>query len=63
MFRQTRGMLAFAKHLGAPLENYTNPEHPFQLAIARTVSQFSGIPLEDLSVGVDGCGVPVFGIT
>jgi L-asparaginase II len=56
-------MLAFASHLGAPLENYTNPEHPIQLAIARVVSQFSGIPLEDLSVGVDGCSVPVFGIT
>lgn len=56
-------MLAFAKHLGAPLESYTNPEHPIQLAIARIVSQFTGIPIEDLSVGVDGCGVPVFGIT
>jgi L-asparaginase II len=56
-------MLAFAKHLGAPLENYNSPEHPIQLAIARVVSQFSGIPIEDLSVGVDGCTVPVFGIT
>lgn len=56
-------MLAFARHLGAPLESYTNPEHPIQLAIARIVSQFSGIPVEDLSVGVDGCAVPVFGIT
>src|SRR5262245_14598535 len=56
-------MLAFAKHLGAPLENYTSPEHPIQLAIARVVSQFSGIPVEDLSVGIDGCAVPVFGIT
>ncbi|HSE33153.1 MAG TPA: asparaginase [Pyrinomonadaceae bacterium] len=56
-------MLAFAKHLGAPLENYTSAEHPIQSAIARVVSQFSGIPLEDLSVGVDGCAVPVFGIT
>lgn len=57
------GMLAFAKYLGAPLENYTSPEHPVQLAIAHTVSQFSGIALEDLSVGIDGCAVPVFGIT
>jgi L-asparaginase II len=57
------GMLAVARHLGAPLENYTSPEHPVQLAIARAVSQFSGIPLEDLSVGIDGCAVPVFGIT
>ena len=56
-------MLAFAKHLGAPIETYYAPEHPVQLAIVRVVSQFSGIPVEDLSVGVDGCGVPVFGIT
>ena len=56
-------MLAFAKHLGAPIEDYNRPENPVQLAIARTVSQFSGIPEQDLSVGVDGCAVPVFGIT
>ena len=56
-------MLAFAKHLGAPIETYDAPENPVQLAIASVVSQFSGIPVEDLSVGVDGCGVPVFGIT
>jgi L-asparaginase II len=56
-------MLAFAKHLGASIENYDSPENPIQLAIGRTVSQFSGIPMEDLSVGVDGCAVPVFAIT
>jgi L-asparaginase II len=57
------GMLALALHLGAPTETYDSPENPVQLAIARTVAQFSDIPLEDISVGVDGCGVPVFGIT
>jgi L-asparaginase II len=56
-------MLAFAKHIGAPLENYTAPENPIQIEVARVVSQFSGVPQEDLSVGVDGCAVPVFGIT
>ena len=56
-------MLALAKHLGAPTENYDSPQNPVQLAVGRTVSQFSGVPLEDLAVGVDGCGVPVFGIT
>ncbi|HEX6730271.1 MAG TPA: asparaginase [Pyrinomonadaceae bacterium] len=56
-------MLALAKHLGAPTENYDSPQNPAQLAIGRMVSQFSGVPLEDLAVGVDGCGVPVFGIT
>jgi L-asparaginase II len=57
------GMLALALHLGAPMETYDSPENPVQLAIARTVAQFSGIALEDISVAVDGCGVPVFGIT
>lgn len=57
------GMLALALHLGASIENYNRPENPAQLAIGHTVSQFSGVPLEDIAVGVDGCGVPVFGIT
>lgn len=57
------GMLALALHLGAPTTTYDQPDNPVQLAIAHTIEQFSGIPLEDIAVGVDGCGVPVFGIT
>jgi L-asparaginase II len=57
------GMLALALHLGAATETYDEPSNPVQLAIGKTVSQFSGIPIEDIAVGTDGCGVPVFGIT
>jgi L-asparaginase II len=57
------GMLALALHLGAPTETYYEASNPVQLAIGNVISQFSGIPIEDISVGVDGCGVPVFGIT
>jgi L-asparaginase II len=57
------GMLALALHLGAATETYDQPDNPVQLAIGRTIAQFSGVPLEDIAVGVDGCGVPVFGIT
>jgi L-asparaginase II len=57
------GMLALALHLGAPTETYDQPDNPVQLAIGRTVAQFSGIAMEDIAVGVDGCGVPVFGVT
>ena len=57
------GMLALAKHLGAPTETYDSPENPVQLAIGRVVAEFAGVAVEDLSVGTDGCGVPVFGIT
>jgi L-asparaginase II len=56
-------MLALAKHLGAPIETYDRPENPVQLAVGHMISEFSGVPQEDLAVGVDGCGVPVFGIT
>jgi L-asparaginase II len=57
------GMLAVAKHLGAPIENYDSPENPVQKLIAETVSQFSGVPLTDIAVAIDGCGAPVFGVT
>jgi L-asparaginase II len=57
------GMLALALHLGAPIETYDEPANPVQLAIGKVVSSFSGIAIEDIAVGTDGCGVPVFGIT
>jgi L-asparaginase II len=57
------GMLGLAKFLGAPTETYDSADNPVQLAIADVISQFSDIALEDISVGVDGCGVPVFGVT
>ncbi|HET6862419.1 MAG TPA: asparaginase [Pyrinomonadaceae bacterium] len=57
------GMLALAKHLGAPTENYDSPESPVQIGVARTIASFSGVPIQDLAVAIDGCGVPVFGIT
>jgi L-asparaginase II len=56
------GMLALAVHLGAQPETYDHPDNPVQQAIIRAVSQFSGVPVEEVSVGVDGCGVPVFGL-
>ena len=57
------GMLALAVHLGAPTETYNKAEHPVQLAIGKTIAHFSGVPVEDLAVGIDGCAVPVFGVT
>jgi L-asparaginase II len=57
------GMLALALHLGAPIDTYDQPGSQVQLAIGRVISEFSSIPIEDIAVGVDGCGVPVFGVT
>jgi L-asparaginase II len=57
------GMLALALHLGAPIENYESAENPVQKMIADTMSQFSGVPVTDMAVGIDGCAAPVFGVT
>ncbi len=55
------GMLACAKHIGAPLENYHQAENPVQIAIADVMSQFCGVAVTDMAVAIDGCGVPVLG--
>ncbi|HJU94084.1 MAG TPA: asparaginase [Pyrinomonadaceae bacterium] len=57
------GMLAVAKHTGAPTENYHEAQNPVQIAIAEAMSQFCDVAVTDMNVGIDGCAVPVFGIT
>jgi L-asparaginase II len=56
------GMLALALHLGAPVKTYDQPDNPVQQLIARAVSDFSGVSVEEIAMGVDGCGAPVFGV-
>jgi L-asparaginase II len=56
------GMLALARHVGAPTESYDDFDNPVQQAIAKAVSDFSDVPLESMAIGIDGCAVPVFGI-
>ena len=57
------GMLALARHLGAPIETYRAPDHPVQRLISATVSRFTGLAPQDLVIGVDGCGAPTFGLS
>ena len=56
------GMLALSLQLGAPPELYDDPAGPVQQAVLRAVSQFSGVSAEEIVLGTDGCGVPVFGM-
>lgn len=56
-------MLALARHLGAATETYDHRESPVQEAVAKVVSEFSEVPVDELEVGIDGCGVPVFGLS
>lgn len=56
------GMLAIAKHLGAPTEGYRSPDHPVQRLILETVCRFTGLRADEIVIGVDGCGAPTFGL-
>lgn len=56
------GMLAAAKHLGAPLETYLEPEHPVQRWNRRVLATLCSVEEEAILLGVDGCGVPTFAL-
>jgi L-asparaginase II len=56
------GMLSMAKHMGLPLENYMEPDSELQQLILANVADVTGVPADDIAIGVDGCGVPVFGL-
>lgn len=52
------GMLATSVANGWPLDDYEDPAHPMQRAVAMVVERLAG--LDPRHVGVDGCGVPTF---
>ncbi len=54
------GMLAMAKVLHAPMENYLEMSSPVQKGILKKVADFCELPPESLIVGTDGCSAPVF---
>lgn len=56
------GMLALSLHLGAAPALYDDPAGPVQKAVLCAVSQFSGSHADEIVLGTDGCGVPVFGL-
>ncbi|HWI53225.1 MAG TPA: asparaginase [Symbiobacteriaceae bacterium] len=56
------GMLALATHLGLPLANYMEPDSDLQQLILANVADVTGVPAGEIAIGVDGCGVPVFGL-
>lgn len=53
-------IIALCELLGFPIEDYIKPEHPAQKIIHKIVAMAAGIPEEELDIGIDGCGVPVF---
>ena len=57
------GMLAFARYIGATVEDYIDPNHPIQRSIHSTLSIFTDTPADDIKIAIDGCSAPVFGLS
>lgn len=56
------GMLTLARYRHLSFEDYYRPEHLVQQEMLKTVAEMSGSAPEQIPVGIDGCGVPVFGL-
>ncbi|HVU71915.1 MAG TPA: asparaginase [Mycobacteriales bacterium] len=53
-------MLVTAVLNGWPTDGYRDPDHPLQVALRNSIEDTLNAPVE--SVGVDGCGAPLFGV-
>jgi L-asparaginase II len=56
-------MLATALAKGEPIAGYHEPDHPVQRRVRDTMSELAGEDLAQAPMGIDGCGVPNWGIT
>ena len=57
------GMLASCRLHGFPIEDYIQPKHPLQQLILKVNSEMWELPADEVHIGIDGCSVPVFGIS
>jgi L-asparaginase II len=56
------GMLATCMAMGWSTDNYWMIDHPVQQWTLDVVSRMCNVGKKDVIIGIDGCGVPVFGM-
>jgi L-asparaginase II len=56
-------MLARAHTAGWDTNGYERREHPVQRSVLETVAEWTGVAASRIGTAVDGCGVPVFGLS
>lgn len=56
------GFLSTCRHLGLSSRGYIQPDHAVQELVRAALEELTGCPLRDAPRGVDGCGIPVYGI-
>lgn len=54
------GMLALCQMLGLSVEGYTESEHQVQKIMHQAVAESTSLDPQQIEIGIDGCGVPVF---
>jgi L-asparaginase II len=57
------GFLTTAVHLGVGTRGYIQPDHPVQRYWQEVLAQMSGVDLAPAPAGIDGCGIPVRGLS
>ncbi|MDY6844148.1 MAG: asparaginase [Thermodesulfobacteriota bacterium] len=55
-------MLALCVHHKYPIDTYLEVNHPVQKMILNTVAKMCDIEAQEVKIGIDGCGVPVFSV-
>lgn len=56
------GIIAAARELGYPTETYWESSHPVQQDILHTLAYMAEYPVDEIKVGVDGCGFPIYSL-
>ncbi len=56
------GFLATAGHLGEAQDGYLASDHPVQRRLYRILEEMGDCALAETARGVDGCGIPVYGM-
>ena len=56
------GMLIYAYMQNWSTTDYLDPQNPLQKKILRTFSEMSGVEIDSIRIGIDGCSAPNFAI-
>ncbi len=57
------GFITTACHLGLPVAGYIKRSHPVQQRVLQTLEELAGESLHNRPCGLDGCGIPITGIS
>lgn len=56
------GFLSLCKFFNWDIKGYWEINHPLQREVIKFISLLSSVKQEDIKLGIDGCGVPVFAV-